>query len=103
VPHGLANAIVMPAVLDLSLSKASIRLAELGQLNGSSSAGAFIQSVRDLNQQIGIPTHLEALKESDFDEIALRACNEAFAYPAPHFMVEDDVRQILRTLLPEKS
>ncbi|MFK7733500.1 MAG: iron-containing alcohol dehydrogenase [Pseudomonadales bacterium] len=103
VPHGLANAIVMPAVLDLSLVKARTRLTELGNLTGSASAEDFIQSVRELSQKIGIPTHLESLKESDFDDIAERACKEAFAYPAPYFMVEDDVRAVLRTLLPETA
>ncbi|MEM8501160.1 MAG: iron-containing alcohol dehydrogenase [Pseudomonadota bacterium] len=101
VPHGLANAIVMPVVLDLSLGKARTRLSELGELTGSSSAEDFIQSVRELNQQIGIPAVLEPLREADFDEIAERACAEAFGYPAPYFMVEDDVRGILRKLLPQ--
>lgn len=101
VPHGLANAIVMPAVLDLSINKARVRLTELGKLTGSSSAEEFIQSVRELNHQLGIPAFLQPLKESDFDEIAERACKEAFGYPAPYFMVEDDVRGVLQTLLPQ--
>lgn len=103
VPHGLANAIVMPAVLDMSLGEARTRLNELGQLTGNASAEVFIQSIRELNQQIGIPAFLESLKESDFDEIAERACKEAFAYPTPYFMVEDDVRAVLRTLLPKNA
>ncbi len=100
VPHGLANAIVMPAVLDLSLDKARNRLEELGKLTGSPSAEAFIESVRQLNRQLEIPEFLEPLKETDFDGIAERACKEAFAYPAPYFMVEEDVRKVLKTLLP---
>ncbi len=99
-PHGLANALVLPHVLQLSLNAARKPLAELAELIGQHSAEDFIQAIRDLNGNIGVPTALDSLRREDFPAIIRRARKEAFAYPTPHFMSEADVQTVLEKILP---
>lgn len=105
-PHGLANAIVLPHVLAMSKSAASARLAELADLLGlgqpadseSHRAQLFIDAVRDLNEELGIPEGHEKLLRSDFDRICEGACKEGWGYPAPVLMSQDQCHQILEAL-----
>ncbi|MDX1670113.1 MAG: iron-containing alcohol dehydrogenase, partial [Limnobacter sp.] len=94
-PHGLANAIVMPWVLDYSVDACAPRLAQLarhcniGPAGGSDKelALAFIAKIREMNKKFGIPTHLDALKKSDVPDIAKSALGEArFTYAVPKYM-----------------
>lgn len=100
VPHGLANALVLPLILELSLDKARPRMTELANIIGRDSAEDFIAAVRELRTAIGIPEQLDKLQPEDFDLIATRAVKEAFAYPAPLSMTKSDVEKVLRTLQP---
>ena len=108
-PHGLANAIVLPYVLDYSLSNCAPRLAELSRLCGIGPAGgsdeqlakAFIQRIRDMNQKFGIPTSLATLKKSDIPEIANSALSEArFTYAVPRYMNKPVAESLIAKLLP---
>jgi alcohol dehydrogenase class IV len=98
VPHGLANAQVMPHVLDLSLEAARERLTELAQLIGRNTAEEFISAVRELSQAVGIPTAVEKLKAEDFPHITERAIAEADGYPVPYMLSKGDVQSILEKL-----
>lgn len=108
-PHGLANAIVMPYVLDYSLPDCTARLAELarychiGLSTGSDQqqAEAFIQRIRDMNAKFGIPTKLSTLKQEDIREIAKSALNEArFTYAVPRYMTMPVAEGLIRQMLP---
>ncbi|MFN4329110.1 MAG: iron-containing alcohol dehydrogenase [Limnobacter sp.] len=108
-PHGLANAIVMPYVLDYSLPNCAPRLAELarhcgiGPANGDDLhvAQAFVQRIRDMNDKFGIPRTLAALKAEDIPEIAKAAIGEArFTYAVPRYMNTDVAKGVIRHMLP---
>jgi alcohol dehydrogenase len=99
VPHGLANAQVMPLVLDLSLEAARARLTELAQMIGRNTAEEFIAAVRELNATVGIPATVEKLDRKDFAVIIERALAEADGYAVPYMMSEADVQQLLESLL----
>jgi len=108
-PHGLANAIVLPHVLDFSREAAADRLAELAAAIGagnpaepaSARAQHFIDRVRALARAIGIPEKLDALRAADIPEIARRALTEAQGfYPVPRFMVQAECEALLTKLLP---
>lgn len=108
-PHGLANAIVMPWVLDYSLDACAPRLAQLarhcdiGPSGGSDKelAQAFIAKIREMNQKFGIPTHLEALKKSDVPDIAKAALSEArFTYAVPRYMDMQKAQDVIVKMLP---
>lgn len=109
VPHGLANAIVMPYVLEYSKPNCSHRLAQLaracdiGPTDGQDAelAEAFIQRIREMNAAFKIPTSVKELKASDVDEIAQSAIAEArFTYAVPRYMNRENCAHVVRQLLP---
>jgi alcohol dehydrogenase class IV len=101
IPHGLANAQVMPHVLELSKASAAERLTELARLIGRNSADDFIAAVRELNEQVGIPPRVDAIRREDYALITERAIAEADGYAVPYLMSPADVHTILDSLNPE--
>lgn len=107
VPHGLANAMVLPHVLRLSRDAARERLATLARLIGVADAGdsemqqvdKFIDAVVQLNQTVGIPAKLDKLREADVPAIAWDAVKEGGGYCVPVLMFPNDSRNILMQLL----
>ncbi|MBI5256622.1 MAG: iron-containing alcohol dehydrogenase [Burkholderiales bacterium] len=108
-PHGLANAMVLPRVLHWCREEAQERLAVLGVRAGVAAAdspparqaAAFIAAVEAMNQRLGIPPALEALRRADIALLAEAACHEAnFNYPVPKVMTQQDAEALLRKLLP---
>ncbi len=101
IPHGLANAMVLPHVLDLSLPAARTELTEIAQMIGCNTAEDFITAVRALNERVGIPTTAEKLDRKDFALIVERAVAEGFGYGSPHLLTADECTAILTKLLPQ--
>jgi alcohol dehydrogenase class IV len=108
-PHGLANAIMLPLVLKFSLPAIAERLAllavraRLGGKNESDDvlAQKFLDAVDQLNLDLGIPSFLAALKESDIPHLAEAACHEAkTGYPVPRYMTQAVCEDIIRQVLP---
>jgi len=94
-PHGLANSIVLPHVLDYSKDQITDRLADLaiaaGLKKGSESkqqlANKFIKQIRTMLSDFNIPSQLDALKQEDIPKIAKLALEEAHMnYPVPKYM-----------------
>ena len=94
-PHGLANAVILPYVLDWFGSSAHKRLAELADVAGivttektdAEKAALFIRKIREMNRSMNIPEHLDVLKEKDVETIAERALREGNPlYPVPKIM-----------------
>lgn len=105
-PHGLANAIALPHVLEYSRPAAQDRLARLGRLIGVEGASdaevadGFIAAVRDLMTKIDIPFELEALAEKDIESIARQATAEAYLnYPVPRYMGRPECEALLRGMV----
>lgn len=93
-PHGLANAVILPYVLEDYGVTCQKRLARLARESGvadvvlsdKEAAGAFITFVRELNASMNIPEKLE-VEEGDIPELARHADNEANPlYPVPKLM-----------------
>ena len=108
-PHGLANAIMLPHVLRFSLGAAAPRLAALARHVGVAgddvadavAAQRFVDAVQSLNDRLGIPRRLDALRDDDVDALAQAACREAdLNYPVPRVMGLDDCAALLRAVLP---
>ncbi len=108
-PHGLANAIVLPHVLRYSLPDITDRLAALAvraRLGDESEredvlAQKFIDGVVALERDIGIPTHLDALRETDIPALARAACHEAHTgYPVPRYLTQQGCEDLIRLVLP---
>lgn len=107
-PHGLANAIVLPKVLDYSLPAAQSRLAELAVATGlghqseddNALAKKFVASVKALNEKIGIPVTLDKLKKEDIPAIVKGALKEAhYLYPVPRYMDKKQCTEMVSGML----
>ena len=102
VPHGLANAIILPIMLDEYGESAYKKLAELADVVGiqgaddAEKAKAFIQAIKDLNESMAIPKYVEnTIKDEDIPLLAKRACAEANPlYPCPKLFDEKEFERL---------
>ena len=91
VPHGVANAVVLPIVLDDYGSAVYQPLARLAMLSNICSEGtdeekakAFIGHIRYMNEIMGIPESLPQIKAEDVVKMSGWADKEANPlYPVP--------------------
>ena len=107
IPHGLANAVILPYVLDYFGESAYARLAILADVAGVSGqaqgerekAKNFIAAIRDLNAKMGSPDKFEQIKDEDIQLIAERALMEGNPlYPVPKIMDLEDCKAIIKKL-----
>jgi len=109
VPHGLANAIILPYILEISRKDAEKKLAKLAIASGIGKEGEsteqlsnrFIEKVKSMNKNMGIPTKIKELKEKDIPLIAQRARAEAHPmYPVPTLLNQKELESLIKKLLP---
>ncbi|NNM21688.1 MAG: iron-containing alcohol dehydrogenase [Gammaproteobacteria bacterium] len=107
-PHGMANAIVMPYVLDYSKPACTSRLAKLGDASGLRQDGdtdavladRFIAHIRSLNARFGIPEKLDALRAEDIPAITRAALKEAHStYAVPRYMDRPTCESLIRQIM----
>ena len=100
IPHGLANAVLLPYVLERYGSCIHRKLHDLAVAAGvadaqESDAGAaakFIRAIRLLNARMGIPETLEGIRPEDIPVMAAHAEKEANPlYPVPRLMTRDEL------------
>lgn len=111
-PHGLANAILLPHVLEYLRPAITGRLALLALRAGvgkardtpAALARKFLASVVALNHDLGIPTRVDALRSEDIPALAKAACWEADTnYPVPRYMSQETCEGLLRKVLPRPA
>ncbi|ATP42461.1 alcohol dehydrogenase [Solibacillus sp. R5-41] len=107
VPHGLANAVILPHVLKFYGDSAAKPLAELANIVGigqfgdseEKKASLFIEAIEQLNERMGIPTKIEGIVNRDVPLMVERALNEANPlYPVPKIMNKDEMFYIYQTI-----
>jgi len=105
-PHGFANAVALPYVLEFSEEAARMRLAALASVIGAEGttdahkAAAFIEAIRRLEREIGIPPTLDALERDQIGAIATQALAEAHLnYPVPRYMRQEECEGLLRRMV----
>lgn len=103
VPHGLANAILMPIVLEEYGESVYQKLHELAVVAGLSkesdnvaeSAKRFIQAIREMNARMGIPTGFTEIQKEDIPALAKYADAEGNPlYPVPKLMDAKELEKI---------
>ena len=108
IPHGLANAVLLPEVLESYGSCIHKKLHILGCAAGvcteqdsiKASAGKFIASIRTLNKNMGIPDFLSGIQESDIETMSVHAAKEANPlYPVPKLMTRRELEAFYRLML----
>lgn len=94
-PHGLANSVLMPIVLEAYGKPVYKKLHELGIAAGAASnedshkegAEKFILAIRELNRRMNIPESLSGIQKEDIPKMAEHAAKEANPlYPVPVLM-----------------
>lgn len=107
VAHGLANAIILPKVLEYYGETAYEKLGEmavysgLGDKNESSKnlALKFIEKIKSMNKNMGIPLGIKELKDDDIPLIARRATKEGNpAYPVPKIISVSECEELVKKL-----
>ena len=101
-PHGLANAVIMPYVLEAYGESVYKKLHTLGVVAGvcdgndtlKDGAEKFIEAIKALNKRIGIPSKLAGIKREDIPAMAKHAATEANPlYPVPKLMTENELSE----------
>ena len=74
--HGLANAVIMPIVLEDYGTAVHPQLAHLAEITGVKTTGsdaekanAFIAAIRQMNREMGLPTGFDFIEQKDFPQI----------------------------------
>lgn len=100
VPHGLANAVILPYVLEYYGECVHQPLAELADVAGITApadspvekARKMIAAIRGLNERMNIPRKIGGIAASDIPLMAERAFHEANPlYPVPRILGKKDL------------
>lgn len=107
LPHGLANAIILPYVLDYygdTIYEPLSKLADIAGIDGANAeekALNFIATIRKMNEYMGIPKYIKAkdgsdlIKEEDIPGMVQHALKEANPlYPVPKFMGKEEMTRM---------
>lgn len=110
LPHGLCNAILLPAVMEFNLPAAVTRYADLaraaglesGSCSAEASAKAFIALVKQLNRDLGLPAQLRELRgfqAEDIPQLAENALQDVCCLTNPRQGTREDIEAIYRSIL----
>lgn len=108
VPHGLANAVILPVMLEAYGSKIYKKLAVLSRYSGVANESdsdelaskKFITWIKDANKEMAIPETIEQVQLEDIDsmvEIALKEGNPL--YPVPVMFGKEEIKEIYLKLM----
>lgn len=101
--HGLANAVIMPYVLEKYGNSIHDKLYELAQATqiGEESdskeiaAGKFIEAIKKLNHRMNISDKIKGIQREDIKGMAIHAAKEANPlYPVPKLMDAEELEEL---------
>lgn len=105
-PHGLANAVLLPYVMRYNGEVCPDRFVDMGRafgldMNGVTGMDAVmkvVNAIQDLNQKLGIPTHLKevGVKEEDIPMLSEKAMNDVCTGGNPRETSVADIEKIYR-------
>lgn len=107
-PHELANAIIIPYVLEAYGEKIHKKLKDLAVAAGicfegitdEDAAKLFIQSIKELNRKMGIGEKISEIQKEDIDILATNADAEANpVYPTPVLMDKEELEKFYYNLI----
>ena len=112
VPHGLANAVILPFVLEEYGKTIYSKLARLAQTAGVAdsdtseevAAKAFIQAIKDMKKRFNIGDTIPEIKEEDIPKLAHYADKEGNPlYPVPVLMDAHELEKFYYILMDKKQ
>ena len=107
-PHGLANAVILPYVLEWYGSSVYKPLAKLADIIGITNenmsiedkAKVYIAEIRRMNKAMNIPEKFDFIKEKDIPTLVKRALKEGNpGYPVPKIMNATECEKVIHTLM----
>ena len=109
IPHGYANAVILPMILEAYGDKATKKLSELALVSGASRdpdekvrAQGFINAIKTMKKTFGIPDTFKEIQEQDIPYLAAQAAKEANPlYPVPLEMNAKELETYYRTLMED--
>lgn len=106
VPHGIANAILLPQVMQFNLVGNLERFKEIAEIFGENTAGLplreaaelSVKAIKKLNQDIGIPAGFSeyGVTENDLDYIAKEGMESGNVLVNPRKPTLEDLKEIVR-------
>ena len=108
IAHNLGNAVILPYVLDYYGDCIYPQLAKLADIAGVSAPGmstadkgkAFIAAIRQMNENMNIPSTFDMIKEEDIPLLVQRALKEGNPlYPVPKIMDAKDCEAVIRSFM----
>ena len=105
IPHGLANAVILPVILEefgSAIYPSLAKLADCAGIEGQTveeKAKNFIAEIYAMNERMEIPTGFTQIKDEDIPTIVERAMKEAHPlYPVPVIFDKDRLTAIVKKL-----
>lgn len=110
MPHGMANAIILPIVLEDYGHRVYKKLAKLARIAGlgkdksdEEAAKLFIAEIRAMNARMGIGASFDCIRDADVEQMAqwaYKECNPL--YPVPVLFDIDRYKNIIERIRPPK-
>ena len=109
VPHGLANAVILPMVLETYGDSITHKLRNLAVTAGlcdkheddKTAARMFIDAIKDMKKRYDIGDYIPEIQETDIPELAHYADKEANPlYPVPVLMDAGELETLYYRLMP---
>ena len=108
-PHGVANAIILPTVMEYNASATGEKYREIARAMGVKNVDAMsqeeyraaaIKAVKDLSNDVGIPADLkEIVKEEDLDFLSESAYADACRPGNPKDTSVEEIKELYKKLL----
>lgn len=107
IPHGVANAVLLPHVLEYNIISNPRKFADIAEFMGEDITGLStrdaadkaISAIKKLSEDVNIPSNLKELgvKEKDFETMADLALQDGNAFSNPIQGKKEDIISILKS------
>ena len=107
-PHGVANAIILPTVMEYNADYTGEKYRDIAQAMGVDTTGmtveeyrkAAVDAVKQLSKDVGIPENLkEIVKEEDLDFLSKSALADACCPGNPRETTVEEIKGLYKSLL----
>ena len=109
IPHGVANALLLPIIMEFNAPAALDKYVEIAKamtvykegMSQEEAARAAVDAVRALSVRVGIPQHLSELgiKESDLDKLATAAIADVCTLGNPREVTKEIILDLYKKAL----
>ena len=109
IPHGVANALLLPIIMEFNAPAALDKYVEIAKamtvykegMSQEEAARAAVDAVRALSVRVGIPQHLSELgiKESDLDKLATAAIADVCTQGNPREVTKEIILDLYKKAL----